>query len=116
MVHLPMALVGKAVAKILEQDGYTVVGGAAPRRPPTPEDQKYTKGRDRRHGRASGSRGPTVTAGPIISEAGNDPNVAALVYIAAFALDEGDSCASIEAGPYRKRPRHSSRTATATGG
>src|SRR6266851_204426 len=34
--------------------------------------------------------------GSIISEAGNDPNVAALVYIAAFALDEGDSCASIE--------------------
>src|SRR5258708_40265575 len=30
------------------------------------------------------------------SEAGNDPNLAALVYIAAFALDEGDSCASIE--------------------
>src|SRR5208283_1402605 len=29
-------------------------------------------------------------------EAGNNPNVAALVYIAAFALDEGDSCASIE--------------------
>jgi hypothetical protein len=28
--------------------------------------------------------------------AGNHPNVAALVYIAAFALDEGESCASIE--------------------
>jgi hypothetical protein len=27
---------------------------------------------------------------------GNHPNVAALVYIAAFALDEGESCASIE--------------------
>src|SRR5260221_13663155 len=34
--------------------------------------------------------------GSIISEAGNNPNVAALVYIAAFSLDEGDSCASIE--------------------
>ena len=32
----------------------------------------------------------------LITEAGNDPNVAALVYIAAFALDEGESCASIE--------------------
>src|SRR5260221_5012462 len=45
--------------------------------------------------------GPVVLVGhsyggSIISEAGNDPNVAALVYIAAFALDEGDSCASIE--------------------
>src|ERR1700733_5993125 len=29
-------------------------------------------------------------------EAGNHPTVAALVYIAAFALDEGESCASIE--------------------
>src|SRR5271167_3550832 len=34
--------------------------------------------------------------GSIITEAGNNPNVAALVYIAAFALDEGESCASIE--------------------
>ena len=42
----------EAVAKILEQDGYT--------------------------------------------EAGNDPKVSALVYIAAFALDDGESCASIE--------------------
>ena len=34
--------------------------------------------------------------GSVITEAGNDPNVSALVYIAAFALDEGESCASIE--------------------
>ena len=34
--------------------------------------------------------------GSIITEAGNHPKVAALVYIAAFALDEGESCASIE--------------------
>src|SRR6202021_2883104 len=34
--------------------------------------------------------------GSIITEAVNHPNVAALVYIAAFALDEGESCASIE--------------------
>ena len=34
--------------------------------------------------------------GSIITEAGNDPNVSALVYIAAFALDDGESCASIE--------------------
>jgi hypothetical protein len=30
------------------------------------------------------------------TEAGNDPKVSALVYIAAFALDDGESCASIE--------------------
>jgi pimeloyl-ACP methyl ester carboxylesterase len=45
--------------------------------------------------------GPVVLVGhsyggSIITEAGNNPNVAALVYIAAFALDEGESCASIE--------------------
>ena len=45
--------------------------------------------------------GPVVLVGhsyggSIITEAGNHPNVAALVYIAAFALDEGESCASIE--------------------
>jgi pimeloyl-ACP methyl ester carboxylesterase len=34
--------------------------------------------------------------GSIITEAGNHPEVKALVYIAAFALDEGESCASIE--------------------
>jgi hypothetical protein len=34
--------------------------------------------------------------GSIITEAGNHPNVKAPVYIAAFALDEGESCASIE--------------------
>jgi pimeloyl-ACP methyl ester carboxylesterase len=34
--------------------------------------------------------------GAIITEAGNHPNVAALVYISAFALDEGESCAAIE--------------------
>jgi pimeloyl-ACP methyl ester carboxylesterase len=32
----------------------------------------------------------------MISEAGNDPNVAALVYIAAFARDAGENCALIE--------------------
>jgi len=45
--------------------------------------------------------GPVVLVGhsyggSVITEAGNHPSVAALVYIAAFALDEGESCASIE--------------------
>src|SRR6202045_2394779 len=83
-----------AVAKILEQDGYTV---SVPQPPETSyaDDQKYTKAAIDAMG------GPVVLVGhsyggSIISEAGNNPNVAALVYIAAFALDEGESCASIE--------------------
>jgi pimeloyl-ACP methyl ester carboxylesterase len=36
--------------------------------------------------------------GAVITEAGNHPKVAALVYIAAFALDTGESCATIEQG------------------
>ena len=83
-----------AVAKILEKDGYTV---SVPQVPETSyaDDIKYTKAAIDAMG------GPVVLVGhsyggSIISEAGNDPNVAALVYIAAFALDEGESCTSIE--------------------
>jgi pimeloyl-ACP methyl ester carboxylesterase len=83
-----------AVAKILEKDGYNV---SVPQEPETSyaEDQKYTKAAIDAMG------GPVVLVGhsyggSVITEAGNDPNVAALVYIAAFALDEGESCASIE--------------------
>lgn len=44
--------------------------------------------------------GPTVLVGhsyggAVITEAGNDPKVAALVYIAAFALDKGESVAML---------------------
>src|SRR5712692_10341327 len=83
-----------AVAKILEQDGYKV-SVAQPPETSYADDQKYTKAAIDAMG------GPVVLVGhsyggSIISEAGNDPNVAALVYIAAFALDEGESCASIE--------------------
>jgi pimeloyl-ACP methyl ester carboxylesterase len=84
----------EAVAKILEKDGYTV-SVAQPPETSYADDQKYTKAAIDAMG------GPLVLVGhsyggSIISEAGNDPNVVALVYIAAFALDEGDSCASIE--------------------
>ena len=84
----------QAVAQILEKDGYTV-SVAQPPETSYADDQKYTKAAIDAMG------GPAVLVGhsyggSIISEAGNDPNVAALVYIAAFALDEGDSCASIE--------------------
>jgi pimeloyl-ACP methyl ester carboxylesterase len=37
--------------------------------------------------------------GAVISQAGNDPNVAALVYIAAFAPDSGESVSSLIQNP-----------------
>jgi pimeloyl-ACP methyl ester carboxylesterase len=83
-----------AVAKILEKDGYAV-SVAQPPETSYADDQKYTRAA------IDAMSGPVVLVGhsyggSIISEAGNDTNVAALVYIAAFALDEGESCASIE--------------------
>jgi pimeloyl-ACP methyl ester carboxylesterase len=84
----------EAVAKILKADGYKV---SVVQHPETSyaEDQKYTKAAIEAMG------GPVVLVGhsyggSVITEAGNHPNVKALVYIAAFALDEGESCASIE--------------------
>jgi len=84
----------EAVAKILKNDGYKV-SVAQPPETSYAEDQKYTKAAIDAMG------GPVVLVGhsyggSIVTEAGNHPNVAALVYIAAFALDEGESCASIE--------------------
>jgi pimeloyl-ACP methyl ester carboxylesterase len=82
-----------AVSKILEKDGYTV-SVAQPPETSYADDVKYARAAIDAMG------GPVVLVGhsyggSIITEAGNDPNVAALVYIAAFALDEGESCASI---------------------
>src|SRR5438045_2869581 len=37
--------------------------------------------------------------GAVISEAGNDPKVAGLVYVAAFALDDGESVSSLIKDP-----------------
>jgi len=84
----------EAVTKILEKDGYTV-SVAQPPETSYAEDIKYTKAA------VDAMGGPVVLVGhsyggSIITEAGNNPNVSALVYIAAFALDDGDSCASIE--------------------
>jgi pimeloyl-ACP methyl ester carboxylesterase len=84
----------EAVAKILEKDGYTV-SVAQPPETSYADDQKYTKAA------IDAMDGPVVLVGhsyggSIITEAGDHPKVAALVYIAAFALDEGESCASIE--------------------
>jgi pimeloyl-ACP methyl ester carboxylesterase len=84
----------KGVADILKNDGYKV---SVVQHPETSyaDDQKYTKAAIDAMG------GPVVLVGhsyggSIITEAGNHPNVKALVYIAAFALDEGESCATIE--------------------
>src|SRR3984893_4594614 len=84
----------EAVAKILKNDGDKV---SVPQPPETSyaEDQKCTKAA------IDAMDGPVVLVGhsyggSIISEAGNHPKVAALVYISALALDEGESCASIE--------------------
>ena len=84
----------EAVAEILEKDGYTV-SIAQPPETSYAEDVKYTRAA------IDAMDGPVVLVGhsyggSIITEAGNHPNVAALVYIAAFALDNGESCASIE--------------------
>jgi pimeloyl-ACP methyl ester carboxylesterase len=84
----------EAVAKILEKDGYTV-SVAQPPETSYAEDIKYAKAA------VDAMNGPVVLVGhsyggSIITEAGNDPKVSALVYIAAFALDDGESCASIE--------------------
>jgi pimeloyl-ACP methyl ester carboxylesterase len=84
----------EAVANILTKDGYKV-SVAQPPETSYAEDQKYTKAA------IDAMDGPVVLVGhsyggSIITEAGNHPNVVALVYIAAFALDEGESCASIE--------------------
>src|SRR3984885_13019887 len=83
-----------AVAKILEKDGYTV-SVAQPPEPSYADDVKYARAA------IDAMDGPVVLVGhsyggSIITEAGNDPKVSALVYIAAFALDDGESCASIE--------------------
>ena len=84
----------KRVADILKNDGYRV-SVAQPPETSYADDQRYTKAAIDAMG------GPVVLVGhsyggSIITEAGNHPKVAALVYIAAFALDEGESCASIE--------------------
>jgi pimeloyl-ACP methyl ester carboxylesterase len=82
------------VAKLLEKDGYTV---SVLQEPETSyaDDQKWAKAA------LDAMDGPVVIVGhsyggSVITEAGNHPKVVALVYIAAFALDEGESCASIE--------------------
>jgi pimeloyl-ACP methyl ester carboxylesterase len=82
------------VASILKSNGYKV-SVAQPPETSYADDQKCAKAA------IDAMDGPVVLVGhsyggSIITEAGNHPMVKALVYIAAFALDEGESCASIE--------------------
>ena len=82
------------VANILKKDGYTV---AVVQHPETSyaEDVKATKALIDRQSAPVVLVGHSY-GGAVITEAGNDPNVAALVYIAAFAPDTGESCNTIE--------------------
>ena len=85
----------KAVADILRKDGYKVTA-AQPPETSYADDQKYTKSHttlwaDQWFWSATATAAPSSPKRAIIRE-----TVAALVYIAAFALDEGESCASIE--------------------
>ncbi len=84
----------EAVADILKKDGYAV---SVVQEPETSyaEDIKFAKAVIDRQS------GPVVLVGhsyggAVITEAGNDPKVAALVYISAFAPDVGESSATIE--------------------
>ncbi len=84
----------EAVFNILTKDGYTV---SVVQQPETSyaEDVKFATAMIDRQS------GPVVLVGhsyggAVITEAGNDPKVAALVYISAFAPDTGESSATIE--------------------
>jgi pimeloyl-ACP methyl ester carboxylesterase len=84
----------EAVFNILTKDGYAV---SVVQEPETSyaEDVKFAKAMIDRQ------PGPVVLVGhsyggAVITEAGNDPKVAALVYISAFAPDTGESSATIE--------------------
>jgi len=87
----------EGVYNVLKKDGYTVTIV----RNPTislADDVAVTK-------RAiAAQNGPVILVGhsyggAVITEAGNDPKVAGLVYIAAFALDKGESVSSLIKDP-----------------
>ena len=103
----------EAVAKILEKDGYTV-SVAQPPETSYADDQKSTRAAIDAMG------GPVVLVGhsyggSIISEAGNDQTL--LHWSTSPPLHSMKVIAVLRSNrPCRKRPKHSSRTATATGG
>ena len=87
----------QGVYDLLKKDGYNV---SVVQNPTTSlaEDVAVTK-------RALASQdGPAILVGHsyggvVITEAGNDPNVAGLVYIAAFAPDKGESVSALIENP-----------------
>lgn len=87
----------EGVYNILKKDGYTVTIVQNPTISLT-DDVAITK-------RAIAvQNGPVILVGhsyggAVITEAGNDPKVAGLVYIAAFALDQGESVSSLIKDP-----------------
>ncbi len=85
------------VYKILKKDGYTVSVVQNPTIS-LADDVAVTKRVLATHS------GPVILVGhsyggAVITEAGNDPKVAGLVYIAAFALDNGESVSSLIKDP-----------------
>src|SRR6201984_565385 len=84
----------ETVAKIPEKDGYTVSVAQPP-------ETSYAEDVKNARAAVDAMDGPVVLVGHSYGGAattadGHEPTVSALVYIAAFALDEGESCASIE--------------------
>src|SRR6202049_2708233 len=87
----------KDVYKILKKDGYTVSIVQEPTIS-LPDDVAVTKRV------IDGQNGPVILVGHsyggvVITEAGNDPKVAGLVYVTAFAPDEGESVATLIKDP-----------------
>ena len=87
----------EGVYNILKKDGYTVTIVQNPTIS-LADDVAFTK-------RAiAAQNGPVILVGhsyggAVITEAGNDPKVAGLVYIAAFALDKGESVSALIKDP-----------------
>jgi pimeloyl-ACP methyl ester carboxylesterase len=83
----------EGVYKILTRDGYTVTIVQNPTIT-LPDDVAAA------HRAIAAQNGPVLLVGhsyggAVISQAGNDPNVAGLVYVAAFALDKGESVSTV---------------------
>jgi pimeloyl-ACP methyl ester carboxylesterase len=87
----------EGVYNVLKKDGYTVTIVQNPTIS-LADDVAFTR-------RAiAAQNGPVILVGhsyggAVITEAGNDPKVAGLVYIAAFALDKGESVSSLIKDP-----------------
>jgi pimeloyl-ACP methyl ester carboxylesterase len=86
----------EGVYKTLKKNGYTVAVVQNPTKSLV-EDVAFTKRT------IANQDGPVILVGhsyggAVITEAGNDPKIAALVYVAAFAPDKGESVSSLIQG------------------